>query len=171
MGASAYQVRPVLSAPRVLSTDYRVRFQCIRVPPPPNIPKPIQMGVGVLLFCGPSFRERGFWNDPPVGSMMIVLFTVLSRNKLRIPLEGTYLFVVEQCVVNERVPLFALKLDKQEVTPATTFASREEGGVCHMQRLMQVNNHLPQFDSGYSCLLYTSPSPRDRQKSRMPSSA
>ena len=32
------------------------------------------------------------------------------------------------------------------------------------------------FDSGYkymydSCLLYTSPSPRDRQKSRMPSSA
>ena len=85
--------------------------------------------------------------------VQIVLFTVLSRNKLRIPLEGTYLFVVEQCVVNERVPLFALKLDKQEVTPATTFASREEGGVCHMQRLMQVNNHLPcipQFDSGYS---------------------
>ena len=82
--------------------------------------------------------------------VQIVLFTVLSGNKLRIPLEGTYLFVVEQCVVNERVPLFALKLDKQEVTPATTFASREEGGVCHMQRLMQVNNHLPQFDSGYS---------------------
>ena len=26
-------------------------------------------------------------------------------------------------------------------------------------------------DGGYSCLLYTSPSPRDRQKSRMPSSA
>ena len=27
------------------------------------------------------------------------------------------------------------------------------------------------FDNGNSCLLYTSPSPRDRQKSRMPSSA
>ena len=26
-------------------------------------------------------------------------------------------------------------------------------------------------NEGYSCLLYTSPSPRDRQKSRMPSSA
>ena len=26
-------------------------------------------------------------------------------------------------------------------------------------------------DDGYCCLLYTSPSPRDRQKSRMPSSA
>jgi hypothetical protein len=28
-----------------------------------------------------------------------------------------------------------------------------------------------EFDIGYTCLLYTSPSPRDRQKSRMPSSA
>ena len=27
------------------------------------------------------------------------------------------------------------------------------------------------FDSGYFCLLYTSPSPRDRTRSRMPSSA
>ena len=27
------------------------------------------------------------------------------------------------------------------------------------------------FRAGYPCLLYTSPSPRDRQKSRMPSSA
>ena len=27
------------------------------------------------------------------------------------------------------------------------------------------------FDGKYNCLLYTSPSPRDRQKSRMPSSA
>ena len=29
----------------------------------------------------------------------------------------------------------------------------------------------PSFGPFYSCLLYTSPSPRDRQKSRMPSSA
>ena len=27
------------------------------------------------------------------------------------------------------------------------------------------------FDTNWVCLLYTSPSPRDRQKSRMPSSA
>ena len=31
--------------------------------------------------------------------------------------------------------------------------------------------HQRQDDSRYYCLLYTSPSPRDRQKSRMPSSA
>ena len=29
----------------------------------------------------------------------------------------------------------------------------------------------PGSETGYPCLLYTSPSPRDRQKSRMPSSA
>ena len=29
----------------------------------------------------------------------------------------------------------------------------------------------PRVAVGYNCLLYTSPSPRDRQKSRMPSSA
>ena len=31
--------------------------------------------------------------------------------------------------------------------------------------------HALVFPGGESCLLYTSPSPRDRQKSRMPSSA
>ena len=35
-----------------------------------------------------------------------------------------------------------------------------------------VENFLSYVSSGfYDCLLYTSPSPRDRQKSRMPSSA
>ena len=33
------------------------------------------------------------------------------------------------------------------------------------------SNSNPDMDYGYICLLYTSPSPRDRQKSRMPSSA
>ena len=33
------------------------------------------------------------------------------------------------------------------------------------------NKILKQIDKALDCLLYTSPSPRDRQKSRMPSSA
>ena len=41
--------------------------------------------------------------------------------------------------------------------------------------LASVGNAIPAFaeesDMTTSCLLYTSPSPRDRQKSRMPSSA
>ena len=32
-------------------------------------------------------------------------------------------------------------------------------------------NHLPKIMNALSCLLYTSPSPRDAESSRMPSSA
>ena len=40
------------------------------------------------------------------------------------------------------------------------------------QNLIYVNEALSRIENGtYTCLLYTSPSPRDRQKSRMPSSA
>ena len=35
----------------------------------------------------------------------------------------------------------------------------------------KVSDHLPSTKKYHPCLLYTSPSPRDRQKSRMPSSA
>ena len=38
-----------------------------------------------------------------------------------------------------------------------------------LQQLINENDRLSTMVSG--CLLYTSPSPRDRQKSRMPSSA
>ena len=34
-----------------------------------------------------------------------------------------------------------------------------------------VANHVSELVEDINCLLYTSPSPRDRQKSRMPSSA
>ena len=37
--------------------------------------------------------------------------------------------------------------------------------------LLQLGNQAPGIESYSRCLLYTSPSPRDRQKSRMPSSA
>ena len=38
-------------------------------------------------------------------------------------------------------------------------------------KLIDFNNHMKRLDRSMTCLLYTSPSPRDRQKSRMPSSA
>ena len=42
-----------------------------------------------------------------------------------------------------------------------------------IDQAMSVNAHPParEMDMLMTCLLYTSPSPRDRQKSRMPSSA
>ena len=38
-------------------------------------------------------------------------------------------------------------------------------------RLQRYEQDLRQFEHQYGCLLYTSPSPRDRTRSRMPSSA
>ena len=45
----------------------------------------------------------------------------------------------------------------------------EELITSHMELVRQIAWHMR--GSVHSCLLYTSPSPRDRQKSRMPSSA
>ena len=47
-------------------------------------------------------------------------------------------------------------------------AMREYGGFDHNAQTLRIVTHIEQR---YPCLLYTSPSPRDRQKSRMPSSA
>ena len=40
-----------------------------------------------------------------------------------------------------------------------------------VEKLLKQNNLILKFQKWNVCLLYTSPSPRDRQKSRMPSSA
>ena len=41
---------------------------------------------------------------------------------------------------------------------------------CYVDAHLKLYDHIDDSDVGI-CLLYTSPSPRDRQKSRMPSSA
>ena len=55
---------------------------------------------------------------------------------------------------------------------ANSADAKDEGLVFHPMDQFIVE---PLFGAGpvhwYTCLLYTSPSPRDRQKSRMPSSA
>ena len=56
-------------------------------------------------------------------------------------------------------------------------AAREQAGKTALQSLRYTNNIVQMSLAGSKgsnlniCLLYTSPSPRDRQKSRMPSSA
>src|SRR5665213_4317196 len=55
-------------------------------------------------------------------------------------------------------PMLALHVDSPEI-----FA--EDG------QADQLGGREEDHDQGQACLLYTSPSPRDRQKSRMPSSA
>ena len=57
-------------------------------------------------------------------------------------------------------------LVKEEPSPSLLAAVQEQHA-----RLQQAREALVAAGQSLSCLLYTSPSPRDRQKSRMPSSA
>ena len=49
-------------------------------------------------------------------------------------------------------------------------AANQQGGILHQEAPIDISN-IAYSLKGKDCLLYTSPSPRDRQKSRMPSSA
>ena len=73
----------------------------------------------------------------------------------------------------QQIKKFPMLSEKQEISLAKKW--RDEGDTSAAHTL--VTSHLRLVARiamgyrGYGCLLYTSPSPRDRQKSRMPSSA
>ena len=61
---------------------------------------------------------------------------------------------------------------KQIATPGTGILAADESFGTMGKRLANIGvANEEENRRSYSCLLYTSPSPRDRQKSRMPSSA
>ena len=64
-----------------------------------------------------------------------------------------------------RVPLLSAAMDTVTEAPLAVAMAREGGiGILH-------RNLSPEDQAAEVCLLYTSPSPRDRTRSRMPSSA
>ena len=65
------------------------------------------------------------------------------------------------------VPTDGSGFDREAIRVALRVAERSQAKV----RLVRVHSTGAFFGMESSCLLYTSPSPRDRQKSRMPSSA
>ena len=58
--------------------------------------------------------------------------------------------------------------DRDEVSKNTALVFNDESLA---QQQFKDENNINLMIRKYGCLLYTSPSPRDRQKSRMPSSA
>ena len=58
-----------------------------------------------------------------------------------------------------------------EIAKWSKYTDEEKKQLIEISRSRMSGWQLEAFDKAYNCLLYTSPSPRDRQKSRMPSSA
>ena len=68
---------------------------------------------------------------------------------------------------------YMLKIRRFEERAAQLYGMGKIGGFCHLYIGQEavVVGILMTIDKNDSCLLYTSPSPRDRTRSRMPSSA
>ena len=69
-------------------------------------------------------------------------------------------------ITTQRFPTRTLVAAASGLTLALSAAVAHAGSIDPYQPAHKVSRADP-----YTCLLYTSPSPRDRQKSRMPSSA
>mgnify|MGYP003314580930 CR=1 FL=1 len=108
--------------------------------------------------------ERDIWQD--TGNICIEYESYRKPSGIRAT-ESDYWFH-NLCIGNEEYCTLVFKTDvlKKIVDQLDTFKT-VSGGDHNASKMFLVN--LQKLFS--SCLLYTSPSPRDRQKSRMPSSA
>ena len=69
-------------------------------------------------------------------------------------------------------PILMSKMSFDKLNSKQQNALMEAGKVAEKYMTAQVENLDKKFEDAYkACLLYTSPSPRDRTRSRMPSSA
>ena len=115
-------------------------------------------------------------------SILESLASISSRNlsivdtaeALRPTLAG--LLIQQIAPLNQPLPVITLEADLEQMLIKMSRQSGEEGLVLDnelaqnlLTKISETNQKLS--NEGKSCLLYTSPSPRDRQKSRMPSSA
>ena len=72
---------------------------------------------------------------------------------------------------NRKFLVQRVKSQVPRVKPFTYEAVKDFKVLGEIQDLNQFNDDRINFSTSYSCLLYTSPSPRDKRQSRMPSSA
>ena len=82
--------------------------------------------------------------------------------------------VDDQSIRSEKVKVLeALKpLDEESIASSFVSAQYTDGGVDGVHKPGYINEEGAKLDIlSTACLLYTSPSPRDRTRSRMPSSA
>ena len=99
---------------------------------------------------------------------VLVLFTILGTAIYKIfSTQVNLAKFIEQRVLAQFIAWAAIKDAQEEIASSqTNIGSLKELGKIRTKKLGSI-----EFSYTLACLLYTSPSPRDRQKSRMPSSA
>ena len=100
---------------------------------------------------------------------LVVVFDHTAQT-LKAYVDGNSTPVLSQVATVSPTNIFTTKstIGSQNANPALP---RYFNGVLDQCRIFAVALTTDQITELYNCLLYTSPSPRDRQKSRMPSSA
>ena len=83
----------------------------------------------------------------------------------------TLLLFATACSTTTDDEIAELRAELQEVETELAELKTEDSGADESGREQLLQEILAEPELGIGCLLYTSPSPRDRQKSRMPSSA
>ena len=131
----------------------------------------LQMGKALKTSTNPHFKSK--YAD--LASVMDACMEALNSNGIAViqPVETetenglsvTTVFIHGESgeSLHNHVPLVVSKNDMQGYGSAITYARR--------YGLMMMAGLAAEDDDGEACLLYTSPSPRDRTRSRMPSSA
>ena len=79
--------------------------------------------------------------------------------------------MTEEVQLDELRELFVANVSHELRTPISLLQGYSEAIVDGVAETKEDQQELAQVILDEACLLYTSPSPRDRQKSRMPSSA
>ena len=93
---------------------------------------------------------------------------VLVRVDFNVPLNKKTGEITDDSRIQAAVPTIMHLIDRGARVILASHLGRPDGKVEEGMRLVVVARRLSQI---LGCLLYTSPSPRDRQRSRMPSSA
>ena len=104
-----------------------------------------------------------------------------SQHEVRKLIAGPTVFICDECVelcmdiIREETKTSGLKASDGVPTPREICKVLDDYviGQIHAKRVLSVavHNHYKRLMLTSDCLLYTSPSPRDRTRSRMPSSA
>ena len=103
--------------------------------------------------------------------------TLIENNVSKAPgfqIENVFVMAGVPAVMQAMLDVVITRIDKgQKLFTCNISTNIKEGDIADILRDIQKNNPSVMIGSYpyYTCLLYTSPSPRDKRQSRMPSSA